>query len=434
MIEKNFDISIFKPFITSSGLDDDTTGVYEGKVVRVYRKNFEIPKSVLEFSDELIFLIRSKLIYEDEKLLVIEHEQLHNITYFNEWTKKQKVIAANSVVQLQLELVNKGFYLNDPHSFNLTFRYHQPIYFDFGSIRKGKIRPTWWFIKSFFGWIEHDYWDEVLKINLIQKFIIILRMSFSRSPYQYLLKKISKFEVGFIEKQILKLLGNKGFAGRITRKIVNGFPLLFSNFSNWTDYEQKSPELDFNNDRNKNILHLFNQYKPKKLLDIGANKGAFSLLALENGTEEAIAIDLDNYSLNFLLNQINIKNNNVTIAKLNIMNYPEHPGYYQSYLPAHERLYSDFTICLAVVHHVCYFGNSSFEDFAQRLNRFTKKILIVEFVPYDDVHLTGPIYKGKDRSWYTMDNFINVMKKWFPGEHQIYESSPSPRILIKFCK
>jgi SAM-dependent methyltransferase len=434
MIEQKFDISNFKPFSTSSGLDDDTTGIYEEKVVRVFRKNFEIPKSVLEFSDKLNFLIRSKLFYEDEKLLVIEHERLENITYFNEWTKKQKVIAAISVVELQLELVKKEFYLNDPHSFNLTFKYHQPIYFDFGSIRKGKIKPTWWFIKCFCGWTEHDYWDEVLKINFIQKFLVTFRMSFSSSPYQYLLKKILKFEMGFIEKQIMNMLSNKRVAGRLTRKVVNGLPLLFSNFSNWTDYEQKSPELDFNNDRNKNILHLLNQYKPKRLLDIGANKGAFSLLALENGTEEAIAIDLDNYSLDYLLNQVSIKNKKVTIAKLNIMNYPEHPGYYRSYLPAHARLYSDFTICLAVVHHVCYFGNSSFEDFAERLNRFTKKILIVEFVPYDDVHLTGPIYKGKDRSWYTTDNFINVMKKWFPGEHQIYESTPSPRILIKFCK
>jgi len=434
MIEKKFDISIFKPFPTSSGLDDDSTGMYEEKVVRVFRKNFEIVKSVLEFSDELKFLIRSKLIYEDEKLLVIEHEQLENITYFNEWTKKQRVLAARSIIELQSELVKKGFYLNDPHSFNLTFKYYQPIYFDFGSIRKGKIRPTWWFIKCFCGWTEHDYWDEVLKINIIQKFLITFQMSFSRSPYQYLLKKILRFETGFIEKQIMKLLGNKGLAGRINRKIVNGLPLLFSNFSNWTDYEQKSPVLDFNNARNKNILHLFNQHKPKKILDIGANKGAFSILALENETEEAIAIDLDNYSLDFLLNQINIKNNKATIAKLNFMNYPEHPGYYKSYLPAHERLYSDFTICLAVVHHVCYFGNSSFEDFAKRLNRFTKKILIVEFVPYDDVHLTGPVYKGKNRSSYTLDNFINVMLKWFPGEHEIYESSPTPRVLIKFCK
>jgi SAM-dependent methyltransferase len=434
MIEKDFDINKFRPFPTSSGLGVDSTGIYEDKVVRIFRENFDIYKSILEFSDELEFLIGSNLFYEDENVLVVQHDQLENITYFNEWTRRQKVIASKAIVELQIELIKKGYYLNDPHSFNITFKYHQPVYFDFGSIRQGYIRPTWWFIKCFCGWTEMDYWDNVLKINFFQKLFVLLRISLSRLPYEYLLKKLSKFETGFFEKNIINLLNRTGLVGRLTRKVVNGLPLLFSYFSNWTDYEQKSPKLDFDNARNKNILSLFNQHKPKKILDIGANKGAFSLLALNNGSTEAIAIDLDNYSLDYLLNQVKINNHKITIARLNIMNYPEHPGYYQSYLPAHERLNCNFTICLAVVHHVCYFGESSFEEFGARLDHFTKKILVVEFVPYDDIHLSGPTYKGKDRSWYTLENFVNVLKKWFPGEHETFESSPTPRVLIKFCK
>jgi SAM-dependent methyltransferase len=434
MIEKDFDINKFRPFPTSSGLGVDSTGIYEDKVVRIFRENFDIYKSILEFSDEFEFLIGSNLFYEDENVLVVQHDQLENITYFNEWTRRQKVIASKAIVELQIELIKKGYYLNDPHSFNITFKYHQPVYFDFGSIRQGYIRPTWWFIKCFCGWTEMDYWDNVLKINFFQKLFVLLRISLSRLPYEYLLKKLSKFETGFFEKNIINLLNRTGLVGRLTRKVVNGLPLLFSYFSNWTDYEQKSPKLDFDNARNKNILSLFNQHKPKKILDIGANKGAFSLLALNNGSTEAIAIDLDNYSLDYLLNQVKINNHKITIARLNIMNYPEHPGYYQSYLPAHERLNCNFTICLAVVHHVCYFGESSFEEFGARLDHFTKKILVVEFVPYDDIHLSGPTYKGKDRSWYTLENFVNVLKKWFPGEHETFESSPTPRVLIKFCK
>jgi len=434
MIVKDFDIDKFKPFPTSSGLGIDTTGIYEDKVVRVFRESIEIYKSTLEFSDKLKFLISSKLFYEDENLLVIEHELLENITYFNEWTKRQKVVASIAIVGLQLELVKKGFYLTDPHSFNITFKYHQPVYFDLGSIKRGNIKPSWWFIKCFCGWTEMDYWDSVLNINFLQKLFILLRISISRSPYDYLQRRLIKFETGLFERGIINLLNNRGLVGRLTRKVVNGLPVLFSNFSNWTVYDQKNPEMDFDNARNKNILSLLNQHKPEKILDIGANKGAFSLLALSNGSEEAIAIDLDNYSLDYLLNQVKINNHKITIARLNIMNYPEHPGYYQSYLPAHERLNCNFTICLAVVHHVCYFGNSSFEEFGERLNYFTKKILIVEFVPFDDVHLSGPTYKGKDRSWYTLDNFINTMKKWFPDKHEIYESTPTPRLLIKFCK
>jgi SAM-dependent methyltransferase len=434
MIEKDFDINKFRPFPTSSGLGVDSTGIYEDKVVRIFRENFDIYKSILEFSDELEFLIGSNLFYEDENVLVVQHDQLENITYFNEWTRRQKVIASKAIVELQIELIKKGYYLNDPHSFNITFKYHQPVYFDFGSIRQGYIRPTWWFIKCFCGWTEMDYWDNVLKINFFQKLFVLLRISLSRLPYEYLLKKLSKFETGFFEKRIMNILNKTGMVGKLTRKVVNGLPLLFSYFSNWTDYNQKSPELDFDNARNKNILSLFNQHKPKKILDIGANKGAFSLLALNNGSTEAIAIDLDNYSLDYLLNQVKINNHKITIARLNIMNYPEHPGYYQSYLPAHERLNCNFTICLAVVHHVCYFGESSFEEFGARLDHFTTKILVVEFVPYDDIHLSGPTYKGKDRSWYTLENFVNVLKKWFPGEHETFESSPTPRVLIKFCK
>jgi len=434
MNQNKFDINKFKPFRTSSGLDGNFTGLYEDKLVRVIKRNNAEYKDILNFSDQLNDLVKSKLFYDDENFLVVEHEKLTNITYFTEWTKKQKVAAAKTVVNLQSKLVGEGYYLNDPHAFNITFKYHQPIYFDFGSIRKGKITPSWWFIKCFCGWTEMDYWDSVLKINRIHKIWIAFRMGLSQKPYEYLGNKLTKFEFHFAEKKIINLLNKKGFIGRLTRKVVNALPFIFNNFSNWTDYEQKIPALNFDNERNKNILELFRKIKPQRILDIGANKGVFSFLALDNGVEEAIALDLDNYSLDFLFNEAKKFDKKITIARLNIMSYPDKPGYYQSYFPAHERLNSDFTICLAVVHHVCYFGNFSFEELAERLNRFATKILIVEFVPYDDAHLTGPIYKGKDRSWYTLENFISAMKTRFPNEHKIFPSTPSPRMLIKFSK
>jgi SAM-dependent methyltransferase len=429
-----FDKGKLVPFQTSSGLDENYTGIYEGKVLRMTEKNIELFKSILQFSDKINSLITSTPFYEDKNIIVIQHERLENITYFEEWTKKQKVTAAKTVLEIQSKLSEKGFYLNDPHAFNITFKYRHPVYFDFGSITEGKIRPAWWFIKCFCGWTEMDYWDSVLKINVFRKFWLALRMFFSRSPYNYLFKQLSKFEKGFIEGKLLNIIKTKTFGGKATRKFISSLPLIFNNFSNWSVYEQKSPELNLDNDRTKNILELLNRYKPKKVLDIGANRGAYSLLALEKGAEEVIAIDLDNYSLDYLMNEVKNENKKVTIARLNIMSYSEKPGYYQTYLPAHERLNSDFTICLAVVHHICYFGNYSFEDFAKRLSRFAKKILIVEFVPYDDFHLTGKSYKGKDRSWYTLENFVNTMKKSFPGDHEIFDSTPSPRLLIKFCK
>jgi tRNA G37 N-methylase Trm5 len=171
---------------------------------------------------------------------------------------------------------------------------------------------------------------------------------------------------------------------------------------------------------------------PTSIIDIGANRGAYSFLALNNGAQKAICIDLDSFSLDVLRESINSNEWNITTARVNIMDYDETPGCFNSYLPAHKRLNSDFGICLAVVHHVCYFGNKSFDEFAERLNRFVNKTLLVEFVPYDDIHLTGPVYKGRDRSWYTLDNFITSIQKYFPDEFEIYNSSPAPRKLLVF--
>jgi SAM-dependent methyltransferase len=434
MTQNQFDLSKFKPFQTSSGLDGSSTGLYENKIIRLVNKNNKLFTKILNICGEFDNLIESKKFYEDEKILAIEHEMLDNITYYTEWTKKQKVTAAKTIVELQTRLAEKGFYLNDPHAFNITFKFHQPVYFDYGSIKEGNVKPIWWFLKCFCGWTEMDYWDSVLKINFIHKYFIILRMMFSKSPYNYLFNNLSKFEKGLIEAKLIYIIKSKNLFGKVTRKIVTSLPDIFKNLSNWSDYDQKSPELNFENARNKNILEIFNRFKPKKVLDIGANRGAYSLLALQKGAEAVIAVDLDNYSLDWLMEEIKEHNQNVTVAKLNIMDYPDKPGHYKSYLPAHERLSNDFAICLAVVHHVCYFGNYSFDEFAERLNRFAKKNLIVEFVPNNDIHLTGNIYKGKDRSWYTLDNFVIAFKKYFLGEHEIFDSTPSPRILIKFCK
>ena len=242
MINNSFDINKFKPFPTSSGLDDNYTGLYEGRVVRVVQNHSTKYKSILEATDGLNYLVKSKLFYEDKNILVIEHEKIENITYYTEWTKKQKVSAAKAVVELQTELVKKGLYLNDPHSFNITFRYHHPLYFDFGSIKEGEIKPGWWFIKCFCGWTEMDYWDKVLKINIVQKLWLFLGIFFSKSPYNYLLNKLSKFEKGFIEGKLISIIKAKTFLGRATRKIINSFPTVFNNLSNWSDYEQKNPE------------------------------------------------------------------------------------------------------------------------------------------------------------------------------------------------
>ena len=425
-----FNPEIFIKFDNSTNIDGNYVGIYNNDVVRIIEERKDEYKSIFSFVSEIPHLIQSEIISEDQNKLVIKHPKLEYITYFTEWTSQQKVDAANCIIELQEFLAKKSYSLIDPHSFNITFQNGMPIYFDLGSIRKKSIKPSVWFIKNFCGGNEKDYWDSVLKISPISKLWITIRLLFSSTPYEYLKKKVSKYSTT-VTSEIIKsnfnLLMQKYF-----KKILKRFS---KNFTQWTNYNQTIGNSSVSKDpRTDNFIKMIKKYNPDTLTDIGANKGAFTKLALMNGVQKAIAIDLDNNSLEELRGEI-VKNKlPIYTALLNLMEYDEKPGCYKSYYSAHDRLNANFVICFAVVHHLCYFGSYSFEEFSNKLAKFANKILLVEFVPFNDIHLKGEVYKGKDRLWYTIENFIASMKINFPGEHEIFESVPKPRILVKFEK
>jgi len=342
--------------------------------------------------------------------------------------------AAKAIINIQERLSAIGFYLNDPHAYNITFKNNRPVYFDLGSIKKGKVSPWWWLLKCFTGWKERDYWDTVLPIGRLKKLWITFGMFIRKDPYSYLNKKIERSESILLVKMMNFLINKYKFVSKLTDKLSPTFPRIFSRFTHWTSYQQYNIDDVADTDRLLNLQKLFRSHTGTKIIDIGANRGAYTYLALKHDFHEAICIDLDQYSLDSINKYSNENGLSIVTANLDIMNYDKTPGIYNSYLPAHDRLSAEFGICLAVVHHVCYFGNSTFDDFAERLNRFVSETIIVEFVPYDDVHLTGPLYKNKDRSWYTLDNFIIAVQKYFPADYEIYDSTPKPRVLVKFSK
>jgi hypothetical protein len=422
----------FSRFSTSTIIDGNYVGIYNRDVFRIIEKNKDDFVWLVNNLKQFPYIINSKIKESNEQRLIIKHEKLDCITYYSEWTQKQRVNAALAVIELQESLVKLKYYLKDPHSFNISYKFTEPVYFDLGSIRKGTISPGMWFIKCFTGWKEKDYWDSVLNINRFKKVWLFLRLFISNEPYEYLKKKIRKYESGLGNRFVNYLMEKSNFISKVIGKLSLKFPHIASRFTNWTTYDQKNPLENLKSDRTKNLINLFKDHTYSTIIDIGANKGAYSYLALDNGFQEAVCLDLDPASLDFIQAYSSEKKLKLYTANINIMDYDEAPGCYKTYSPAHERLKADFGICLAVVHHICYFGNKSFDEFAERLSRFVNKKLIVEFIPYDDVHLTGPNYKGKDRSWYTQDNFIKAFQKYFPDESEIYNSTPKPRILIQF--
>lgn len=433
----------FRKFQTSSKIDGNYVGTVNENVIRIIEEKIPDYEFIIKNQNSLPYLIRSEIVKKDDNKLYVKHPYLKNITYFLEWTPTQKVEAAISILTLQNKLIHLGYYLNDPHAFNVTFQNAVPVYFDLGSIIKGKIIPAYWFVKNFLGIGSKDYWGLVLKMNKIKVFTTFLIMTIHPEPLSYLEKVVTKSfsHKGFLTNSIFNMVWrikkiisplhlNKQKLGSIQRFIFK-----HSNFvTYWTDYNQKNLEVVVEDERTKNVTYIIKQINSTKILDIGGNKGAFSKLALRLGAKEVVCIDLDSSSIDFLRADIKKNDLNIWTANMNLLDYNETPASNKNFLPAHERLQSEFCICLALIHHLCYFSDYTFSQVAFRLNRFCLKTLLIEFVPFDDSHLNGPIYNGKDKSWYTKENFILEMQKFFTGDFTIYNSSPSPRILILFNK
>jgi len=444
--------------IESSSLEgNDFVGIYHKYLLRIVRKNIKDYKMALKFSNNIDGLVKAEIFLEEENRLILKHPIIKNITYPDEWTTLQKIEAAETVLNIQKQLNKKRYYLADPHGFNITFDIHKPIYLDFGSIIKGNVSPIFWFLRSFINYGQRDYWGEILKISKVRSFLIIMSMFLSGNDahlkVEDTLSKLYSREIkrrDYTQRDNLeKMLRRVKFLLKGIRKIFNKSSTLWivrdallkklclrNGRSQWSYYSQENvlnvPSKE--SKRVANFIKLLKRDSPKKLLDIGANKGAFSKLSLKYGVEEVIAMDIDERSLDIL--RRDVKNNDLPIwtARVDLMNHPPTLGHFKGYPAAEKRLNSDYCICFALIHHLCYFGNYSFDNFAEVIEKFANKILIVEFIPYNDIHLTGPIYKGKHKPWYTRENFIKSMKKYFKGNIEICESEPPPRILIRFQK
>jgi hypothetical protein len=96
-----------------------------------------------------------------------------------------------------------------------------------------------------------------------------------------------------------------------------------------------------------------------------------------------------------------------------------------------DRLRSECVLCLALVHHFVFKKSQmDFKHIARLLSSYSKRYLIVEFVPKEDKHVSK--WYTDRHNWYTADNFRLELSRHFKGI-TIHKSFPAPR-LIFFCE
>jgi SAM-dependent methyltransferase len=163
------------------------------------------------------------------------------------------------------------------------------------------------------------------------------------------------------------------------------------------------------------------------VLDVGANTGWFSELAVHHG-HRVVAFDTDDVSISALFERARARNLPILSLRMDAMWPTPAHGLALAYEAAPDRLRSDASLWLAVVHHLARDGYP-FEIIARTVDAFTREAAAVEFIPAEDAHIREwPI---AHEAWYTQDRFIAAMAPYFPVVERL-PSSPDPRTLLIF--
>lgn len=168
--------------------------------------------------------------------------------------------------------------------------------------------------------------------------------------------------------------------------------------------------------------------EPGLVIDVGANAGWYSELAVQHGNR-VIALDTDDVTLSRLFHRARDASLPILPLRLDVMWPTGSHGLGLAHAAAPDRLRADTSLWLAVVHHLVGRERFTFAAVARAIDQFTRHAAIVEFIPREDTHVrTWPI---ANEAWYHADHFIAAMRPYFPHV-EVRPSSPEPRLMLCF--
>ena len=390
--------------------------------------------------------------------LVLEHEKiLETIPY--EWTFNMLKDAAITILSIN-EICNKyGYELKDAHTYNILFKGTRPVLVDIGSISPRISKDNLWkasddFVGSFI--IPLLFWSEN-KFYIAHKLLESIDYAILTIPNQSIkdsglleLLDIAKvpyhFKIGsrriFSTNSRLEILsyidlktkaGVKRFLKRNTRifsyeggldkskrlselfpyegnkSLLNTLPAP-SVKSKWQNYHHEYFEnSNAYTERFQSLLKIIKDLKEvNTIIDLAGNEGYFSeVLYKETNVQRLIIADYDENAIDAAYRRFKkLHVDNIFTLLLNFIYTSNQEG-------TAERLKSDLVLALAVSHHLILTSKYSLNAIFERLVLYSKKYVLIEFMPLGLWSSENKKKLSDLPSWYTLNWFRSAFENYF---------------------
>jgi SAM-dependent methyltransferase len=337
--------------------------------------------------------------------LVLQHDRIPVVSYPFEWPFAMLREAAICHLEVLLAALEEGITTKDGTAYNVQFAGSRPVFIDLGSFEA--VSGPWPGYRQF---CQTFLFPLLIQAHLRIAYQGLLRGSldglqpsdvrgmfgglrrFKRGVFRHVyLHSVAERRVTSSSENVKAELGRAGFGAELakatvakTLKLVRRLEVKRS-ATVWSDYRDTCSYTDEDDDAKRAFVEAALAAQPARcVLDLGANDGAYSLLAARHA-EQVVAVDGDEAVIDGLYRRLHADGvDNVLPLVMNLVDPSPGIGWRnRERAPFETRVRPDLVLSLALVHHLAITSNVPLPEIVDWLRGFGAR-LVVEFVDRPD--------------------------------------------------
>lgn len=340
---------------------------------------------------------------------VLRHERVPVVSYPYEWPFAMLREAAGLHLDVLLAALEEGQSLKDGTAYNVQFLGARPTFIDVGSFEPAA--GPWPGYRQF---CQTMLFPLMIQAHLGVPYQPLLRGSIdglTPSDVRGMFSGLRRFRKGVLRnvvlhsalerrvttgsEQVKKDLKTSGFGTDLAKATTRNLAKLVRSLdvarrgSTWSDYRDTCSYTDADAEAKQAFVRAtLAEGAHGLVLDLGANDGAYSLLAAEVA-DYVVAVDGDEMVIDHLYRRLRADGHeNVLPLVMNLVDPSGGIGWRnRERAPFAERVRPDVTLALALVHHLAIAANVPLPEVVSWLRSFGGR-LVVEFVHTDDPMVT----------------------------------------------
>ena len=346
----------------------------------------------------------------DRWAATLRHERVPVVSYPYEWSFEMLRDAALCQIEVTRRALAAGFITKDASSFNVLFDGARPVFIDVGSFERPPTGEPWpgyrqfcelflnplvvtavagipfqpWLRGSIDGISPSDVAPLIHGRRRLDRRLLVHVQLHARAE--------ARFADADADRDVAGDLRRAGFGPKVIAGQLDSLEQTIRSLrvddepSTWSDYSDRSHYDDADlAAKEAAVAAAVEELSPELVLDLGANDGRFSQLAVDSGARRAVAVDADATVVDRLYRRLRDGGEQRILPLVLDLTDPS-PGLgwrSRERAPFVERVRPDLVLCLAVVHHLAITDTVPFELIVDLLADFGAPV-VVELPLRDD--------------------------------------------------